>query len=112
MTMTIDPLRKVHGPACTRCGCEAGTALRAFSHWSGEKMERRACDHCGHEFTATRPADDAEPPMVIVPVAIFHEVQARCPACGGEGKVQRTAGRVRYCKCAECGENFKAVPEK
>lgn len=108
MKMATEPIRRATDPACPDCGCEASEVLREFEHWSGATMERRACGNCGHEFTAKANGAD----NTATPVAIFHAVQAPCPHCEGEGKVQRTAGRVRYCRCSSCGQNFKAVPSK
>lgn len=99
------------GPACPNCGCKRSTVVsRRAALWPADKeIERRACGHCGREWSLTVDREP-EPIAEVEPGAVqYHPHRTACPSCGVIGApVTSTRGQVRHHKCAACGACFKS----
>lgn len=112
-------LRKIQGPNCPKCGCNASTVVRLSTQW-GKTIEHRACDYCLHVYCAPAadgPADgravDPPAPSLQPPASDDSGVAypiLRCPKCHSRDvRVTSTRRPVRHHQCTACRHRFKSV---
>jgi rubredoxin len=98
---------------CTACGCPDVEVQRPprIGEWFGSGVAR--CNECGCQFSFRAAEGSAEEDTEDGRAVIYRPIRCHCPACrSSDVPVQRTAGRVRYHKCRDCGKNFKSVEGK